>query len=82
MKIKKNIALSDSGFVFNPGTGESFSVNPVGAEILQMIKEKKDKDQIKTLLLKKYNVDESVFERDLDDFINMMKHHHLLENGD
>ena len=33
MKIKTNIALSDSGFLFNPSTGDSYSVNPIGQEI-------------------------------------------------
>ena len=37
MKIKKNIALSDTGFVFNPGNGDSFSVNPIGLEILKIL---------------------------------------------
>jgi len=41
MNIKKNIALSDSGFIFNPSTGESFSMNPIGLEIITMLKEGK-----------------------------------------
>ena len=35
MKLKKNIATSESGFVFNPSTGDSFSLNTIGAEILK-----------------------------------------------
>lgn len=27
VKIKKNIAISDSGFVFDPGSGDSYSMN-------------------------------------------------------
>lgn len=80
MKIKKNIALSDSGFVFNPSTGESFSVNPIGVEILQLLREGKNKDQIKTSITKQYQIDEATFERDFDDFVNMMKHYLLTEN--
>ncbi len=30
MNVKKDIAISDSGFVFDPTTGESYSVNPIG----------------------------------------------------
>lgn len=80
MKIKKNIALSDSGFVFNPSTGESFSVNPIGVEILQLLRDGKNKDQIKAGITKQYQVDEATFERDFDDFANMMKHYLLTEN--
>lgn len=80
MKIKKNIALSDSGFVFNPSTGESFSVNPIGVEILQLLREGKNKDQIKAGIIEQYQVDDATFERDFDDFANMMKHYLLTEN--
>ena len=27
MNLKKNIAVSDSGFIFNPDTGESFTAS-------------------------------------------------------
>ena len=38
MKIKKNVAISESGYIFNPSTGDSFTVNPIGIEIFNMIK--------------------------------------------
>jgi hypothetical protein len=79
MKIKKNIALSDSGFIFNPSTGESFSVNPIGGEILKMLKEGKEKDDIKTVILKKYQTDDATFERDYYDFVNILNHNLLTE---
>ena len=39
MNIKKSIALSDSGFVFDPSSGDSFSTNPIGLEIINQLKE-------------------------------------------
>jgi hypothetical protein len=82
MRIKKNIALSDTGFVFNPSTGESFSVNPIGVEILKLLKEGKDRDQIRTAIIELYQTDEATVDRDFDDFVNMMKHYLLTENDD
>jgi hypothetical protein len=41
MRIKKNIAISESGFIFNPAVGDSYSTNPIGAEIIKMLKESK-----------------------------------------
>jgi len=82
MRIKKNIALSDTGFVFNPSTGESFSVNPIGAEILKLLKEGKDRDQIKAAIIELYQTDEATIDRDFDDFVNMMKHYLLTENDE
>ena len=40
MQIKKNIALSNTGFVFNPTTGDSYTINQVGQEILGVLKER------------------------------------------
>jgi hypothetical protein len=39
MYLRKNIATSESGFIFNPATGDSFSANPVAAEILLQLKQ-------------------------------------------
>jgi hypothetical protein len=79
MKIRKNIALSDTGFIFNPSTGESFSVNPIGVEILKMLKDSKEKDDIKKEILAKYQTDDATFERDYYDFINILNHYNLTE---
>ncbi|MFM2358786.1 MAG: hypothetical protein RLY16_779, partial [Bacteroidota bacterium] len=38
MQLKKNIATSDAGFIFNPSTGDSFSANPLAAEIILELK--------------------------------------------
>jgi hypothetical protein len=79
MRLRKNIAISDSGFIFNPTTGESFTVNPIGAEIINLLKEDRDNDYIKGRILSKYQTDNDVFEKDLFDFIGMLAHFHLAE---
>lgn len=72
MKIKKNIALSDSGFVFDPSSGDSFSTNPIGLEIIQLFKDGKSVEFIKTEILKKYMTDDVTLEKDIYDFIQML----------
>lgn len=79
MKIKRNIALSDSGFVFNPSTGDSFSTNPIGMEIIKMLKENKTKEDIKKHILNTYMTDEVTFEKDYYDFTNMVTKLNLTE---
>lgn len=74
MKIKRNLALSDSGFVFNPSTGDSFSVNPIGLEIIRYLKDGHDKEDIVTLMTKKYNVEEGALQKDLRDFFDTLNH--------
>lgn len=77
MKIKKNIAISDSGFIFNPSTGDSFSVNPIGLEIIKLLKDEKPADEIKKHILKLYSVDEATVEKDFYDFLKMLEQNKL-----
>ena len=72
MNIKKSIALSDSGFVFDPSSGDSFSTNPIVLEIINQLKEGKSVESIKKNLLEKYMIDETTLEKDIYDFINML----------
>jgi len=80
MKLNKNIALSESGFVFNPTTGDSFSTNRVGIDIIQHLQAaKKDKDIIK-LMVDKYDIEINVFEKDLQDFYGVLIQYGLMES--
>lgn len=79
MKLKKNIATSESGFVFNPSSGDSFSLNTIGAEILLQMKESKSSEEIKKDILNRYDVDKSLLERDWDDFMAQLRDNNLLE---
>ena len=79
MSIKGNIALSDNGFVFNPSTGDSYTLNNTGKEALELIKEGKNISQIADLMLEKYDVDRVILERYLVDFMNDLRINNLLE---
>jgi hypothetical protein len=79
MLIKGNIALSENGFVFNPSTGDSFTLNNTGKDVLFLIKEGKNINQIKDLMIEKYDVDKITLERYLDDFVNDLSVNNLLE---
>lgn len=68
MNIKKNIAISDSGFIFNPNNGDSFTLNPIGLKILQLIKEGKSETEIRDLIMEEYSVDAITLEKDIYDF--------------
>ena len=79
LNIKKNIAISESGFVFDPSTGESFSLNPVGLEIIQLIKSGKPYEEITQIMTGKYDVDADTFERYFYDFVATLKQFQLTE---
>jgi len=82
MNINKNVSISENGFVFNPTTGESFTVNPMGIEIIDLLKQHKPEPEIKKHILNKFNVDSTTVEKDFYDFIQMLKASNLLENSD
>ncbi len=73
MKLKKNIATSEEGFIFNPGTGDSFSANPIGTDIISLLKDNKSAETIVEIICAKYDVDQSQFVKDLDDFESQLK---------
>jgi hypothetical protein len=79
MIIKENIALSENGFVFNPSTGDSFTMNKTGKEILILIREGKDIAQITDLMAEKYDIDRITLQRYLEDFVNDLFSDNLLE---
>ena len=78
-KIKSNIAVSDSGFLLNPSTGESFSLNPMGVKMIKMMNEGKDFSEIEQEIMKEYDVSSSMLDKDFQDFIGVLKQYNLLE---
>lgn len=78
--IKKNIATNEFGFLFNPSTGDSYSSNPIAAEIIQLMKEDHSVNEIKKTLLDKYEVDKMTIEKDVDEFLGILKENNLLNN--
>lgn len=82
MKIAEEVKISDNGFVFNSKTGDSFSLNPSGLELIKMISEEKEMDEIKEAFLTKYDVDDLSFEKDFYEFCTLLKHHQITVHGD
>ena len=81
MQLKKNIALSETGFVFNPTTGDSYSMNQVGQEILGYLSENKSPAEITSLMTSEYDIDVPSFEKYFYDFISMLRQFELLEES-
>ena len=82
MKLKKNIAVSETGFIFDPSTGDSYTLNPVGQELLEMIKQNKSFASISAEFTTKYDVDPSSFERYYYDFVATLKQMQLVDNDE
>ncbi len=80
MKIKSNLAVSDSGFIFNPSNGDSFSTNSVGADIVRLLKAGNSFEAIKKEIVDKYEVDDILFEKDFHDFVSQLQDYYLVSN--
>jgi len=78
--IKKNIATNEFGFIFNPATGDSFSSNPIAAEIIKLMKDNRSLSDIKKFILENYDADKLTIEKDVEEFIVSLKENNLLSS--
>ena len=81
MNIKSNIAVSDSGFIFDPTSGDSFTLNEVGRTIFNGIREGLTADEIFHKLSAEFELEKATFDRYFLDFTITLKQFNLLENG-
>jgi PqqD family protein of HPr-rel-A system len=82
MKIRRNIAVSETGFVFDPTSGESYSINREGQEIIAMLKDGKDPKEISETMCAGYEIDPASFEKYFYDFIGMLRQFQLIEEDE
>ena len=79
MIIRKNIATSEEGFIFNPTNGDSFSKNSIGSDIILLLKKNMDVNEVVETICNKYDVDKSLLERDLEDFMQQLADFGILD---
>lgn len=76
--VPENVAISDSGFIFLPSTGETFTLNEIGKQIFKLLQAKKTMEEIFSEILREYEVDTLTLERDIEDFVFRLKSLNLL----
>lgn len=77
----KKLAISETGFIFDPTTGYIFTTNPIGILIIKALKDGKDFEEIKEVITKEYNCKEDAIEEDIYDFINQLRSWELIKDG-
>ncbi|RMH57689.1 MAG: PqqD family protein [Candidatus Hydrogenedentota bacterium] len=73
----QHLAVSETGFIFDPHSGRSYTVNSTGYSILQHLKSGLEKDEIVEKLIDEYEVSPAEAERDVIDFLEALKALHL-----
>lgn len=69
----RRLAVSESGFVFDPTSGRSFTVNETGVAILRALQQELSLDAIRRDLAVEYEVAPQMLERDLSEFLGSLK---------
>jgi hypothetical protein len=71
--VLKRLIIADSGFIFDPLLGRSYSTNDIGVIILKYIQGGKTLDEIIEGITKEFKVSREVAERDIIEFIDSLQ---------
>ncbi len=82
IKLSQNIAISETGFLFNPSTGESFTINAIGAHVIALLKEDLSNDEIIKRMSEEYEADVNEISRDFEEFLDSLKNNNLIDENE
>lgn len=75
----RNLAVSDTGFLFDPVTGLTFSVNATGRAILDLLKQGRDAEGVKAGLAERFETGEGDdLDRDVREFLLLLREQGIL----
>ena len=74
----RDLAVSETGFVFDPSTGATFSVNASGLVMLAGLKDGQEREAITERLRDAFETGEADLQRDLDEFVGLLRQHGIL----
>ena len=72
-EVMRRLALNDSGFVFDPVNGRSFSANAVGLYVLRFLQVNSDVKALLVAIDRDFEVTRSVAERDVAEFSGQLR---------
>ena len=80
MELKKlhNLAISDSGFIFDPTSGHSYTANETALFIISRLKEGDDTEKIIAALTQEFEVERPIAERDTVGVIEQLSANYLI----
>ncbi len=73
MSTLRNLALSESGFLFDPSTGHTYSLNATGAFLLRQLVEGRRQDELVAQIVEHFETDEDTAGRDTEQFLLQLR---------
>ncbi len=73
-----DLAISESGFLFDPYTGSTYTLNKTGRLILELLKKGKEIEEIQFALQREFAVGDADLRTDIFEFVNLLKEDNLL----
>jgi hypothetical protein len=71
--VLNRLAVSESGFVFDPASGHNFTVNETGLVLLRLLLKELRLDQMLEILGDEFDADPRDIERDVLEFISALR---------
>ena len=69
----QRLAISESGFVFDPVSGHNFTVNETGLTILRLLQKENELNPLLEKLSQDYEASPRVLERDVLEFAGLLR---------
>lgn len=73
-----NLAISETGFIFDPVSGNSYNTNETGVFIINQLKTGKSSTEIAATLTEIYDVNHDTGEQDILQLIEVLRSHYLI----
>jgi PqqD family protein of HPr-rel-A system len=73
LKRLKSLEISKTGFLFDPATGHTYTLNNIAREMILLLREGSNRAELKNQLARKYDVADAVLEKDIHDLIEQLR---------
>jgi hypothetical protein len=74
----RTLAISETGFIFDPTTGNSYTSNVAALRIFDLLKEGKEQDEIIEEMMEEFEVERDILEQDIADFLLTLQNYRLI----
>lgn len=72
-EMLRHLAVSESGFVFDPSSGHNFTLNDTGLRLLRLLQQGRRLDQVLAELGGEFSGDPREMERDILEFVSILR---------